>query len=259
MTQETWDAFICHSTSDKEGLVLPLAQGLKQAGFKIWLDDWCLEVGVSPSQSIGAGLRNSRYGIVILSRAFFAGNWPRREMARESASARVILPVWYQISVDDVKENEPLLADQVAAKSEEGIPAIVDRLTRVLRLGQSVSKPTPGAGYNSGEMPITWDTLTEFTQRVYPGLGIDRFWQTRLLADMDLETYRVIADIERAGRRAHGAVQAYQTENPSVFRTGTDYITKSPGLVDLCFRSRHSWAPETVKAFNQFAAKVAWA
>jgi hypothetical protein len=50
-------------------------------------------------QSIDSGLARSRFGIVILSEAFFAKHWPQRELdglaAREVDGVKVILPVWH--------------------------------------------------------------------------------------------------------------------------------------------------------------------
>jgi len=126
--ENKWDTFICHASEDKEAFVLALAQGLQKEGFKIWVDEWCLDVGDSISQSIEEGLRNSRYGIVVLSQAFFMKAWPKKELsallAKESTTARVILPVLYQLSFADVYTNAPLLADRVAAKSEDGLPQL---------------------------------------------------------------------------------------------------------------------------------------
>jgi len=112
--------------------VLPIARALRKRGFRIWLDDWCLEVGASLTRSIGEGLRTSRYGIVVLSPAFFRKRWPQEELAallaQERLEARVVLPVWFGLCAEEVREQAPLLADRVAAKSEDGIPRIVVRL-----------------------------------------------------------------------------------------------------------------------------------
>ena len=70
------------------------------------------------SQSIDRGLVNSRYGIVVLSEAFFAKNWPQYELngltAREMEGHKVILPVWHKVTKADVLQFSPTLADKVA-------------------------------------------------------------------------------------------------------------------------------------------------
>lgn len=92
-----YDAFISHASEDKASLVRPLARALRKMGFHIWFDEFELKVGDSLRQSIDKGLVNSRYGIVVLSKAFFAKNWPEYELnaltAREIEGRKVILPV----------------------------------------------------------------------------------------------------------------------------------------------------------------------
>jgi hypothetical protein len=71
-----YDAFICHASEDKKSIARPLAAALDELRFRVWYDEFELKVGDSLRQSIDKGLVNSRYGIVILSKAFFAKDWP---------------------------------------------------------------------------------------------------------------------------------------------------------------------------------------
>ncbi len=61
---------------------------------KVWYDEFTLRVGDSLRRSIDNGLKNSRYGIVVLSEAFFNKEWPQRELdgvfAREVNGEKVI-------------------------------------------------------------------------------------------------------------------------------------------------------------------------
>lgn len=254
-----WDAFVCHASEDKQRYVLSLANGLRQRGFRIWLDDWCLELGSSLTQSIENGLSHSRFGIVMLSHAFFMKKWPRQELStlmdRESVDARVILPIWCDVSLEDVRENAPLLADRVAAKYEEGLPTIIDRIVRVLEINSDKAADQS----DEKAVQVSWESLGELTKRLYPDMSVDEFWQTRLLADLDRTSFRSISDIERAAHRARSAVLAYAKDVPAFFQSGTDYLTKSLGFVDLCFRSRHNWNPMTRAAFLKYGHLVDWA
>lgn len=114
----SYDAFISHASEDKEDLVRPLAENLREAGFSIWYDEFQLKVGDSLRRSIDKGLANSRFGIVILSPSFFAKNWPQYELdglvAREMTSGKVVLPVWHKVSKNEVIGYSPSLADKVA-------------------------------------------------------------------------------------------------------------------------------------------------
>jgi hypothetical protein len=113
-----YDAFISHATEDKERFVRPLAKKLVALGHKIWYDEFELKVGDSLRQSIDRGLAVSEYGIVILSNAFFAKNWPQYELsglvAREIEGTKVILPIWYGINKTQIVRYSPPLADKVA-------------------------------------------------------------------------------------------------------------------------------------------------
>lgn len=113
-----YDAFISHATEDKEELVRPLAEKLREAGFSVWYDEFQLRVGDSLRRSIDKGLVNSRFGIVVLSSAFFDKNWPQYELdglvAKEMVGGKVILPLWHKVSKDEVMSYSPTLADRVA-------------------------------------------------------------------------------------------------------------------------------------------------
>ena len=72
-----WDIFISHAWKDKEAVARPLAEKLKQAGLKVWYDEFTLKIGDSLRRSIDRGLAESRDGVVILSKHFFAKEWPQ--------------------------------------------------------------------------------------------------------------------------------------------------------------------------------------
>jgi len=75
-----YDAFISHATEDKDTIVRELADLLLKKGYNIWYDELSLQVGDSLRKSIDLGLKNSRYGIIILSKAFFIKDWPNYEL-----------------------------------------------------------------------------------------------------------------------------------------------------------------------------------
>lgn len=117
-----YDAFISHASEDKNAIVRPLATAIQKMGFHVWYDEFELRVGDSLRQSIDRGLVNSRYGIVILSPAFFSKNWPQYELngltARELEGHKVILPVWHNVTKKDVLKFSPSLADKVATMTK---------------------------------------------------------------------------------------------------------------------------------------------
>ncbi|MEE9442238.1 MAG: toll/interleukin-1 receptor domain-containing protein [candidate division Zixibacteria bacterium] len=132
-----WDFFICHASEDKKEVVEPLAMELNNRGAKVWYDDWTLSIGDSLSQRIDDGLKNSKYGIVIISKAFFSKPWPQRELSglvqKEIKGNKVILPVWHKVDHDYVVSKSPTLADKLAGSTDKGISELA---TKILKSSQ---------------------------------------------------------------------------------------------------------------------------
>lgn len=131
-----YDAFICHASEDKRLLVRPLANVLTNMGYSIWYDEFELRVGDSLRRAIDHGLANSRFGIIVLSEPFFAKNWPQYELdgltARELEGQKVILPIWYQITKQDLLRYSPSLANKVGLdRSKLSIRKIANKLVDV--------------------------------------------------------------------------------------------------------------------------------
>ena len=129
---KTWDIFISHASEDKEAFVRNLANELSVMGLKVWYDEFTLTLGDSLRRSIDQGLANSRFGIVVLSKSFFSKEWPQRELdglvAKEISSGKLILPIWHNVSKEDVAAFSPILADRLAVSSDKGIEKVVKEI-----------------------------------------------------------------------------------------------------------------------------------
>jgi len=131
-----YDVFICHASEDKEEFVHELAVKLKAAGLNIFYDAMTLEWGDSLRQVIDHGLANSKFGVVVLSQAFFTKEWPQRELdglfGRELEGKSRILPIWHKISKDEVLRKSPMLAGKLALNTASlTIDEIVERLLEI--------------------------------------------------------------------------------------------------------------------------------
>lgn len=131
-----YDVFISHASEDKD-FAAPLAEALRSSGYKVWYDDFTLRLGYSLRQSIDEGVKNSRYGIVVLSKTFFDKNWTAYELNglinREMRGQKVILPVWRAMTAEEVSQHSPSIADRVAlATPPLSFEQIVARLKAVL-------------------------------------------------------------------------------------------------------------------------------
>ena len=75
-----YDVFISHAGEDKDAIVRPLAHALRERGVSVWYDEFSLRVGDSLRRSIDLGISNSRFGLVVLSKPFFAKGWSQYEL-----------------------------------------------------------------------------------------------------------------------------------------------------------------------------------
>lgn len=132
-----FDVFISHATEDKDAVVRPLAFALQERGLRVWYDEFELKIGDSLRQKIDQGIAKSRFGVVVLSHAFFAKGWPRYELdglvTMAVSGKQVILPLWHEISKDEVIRQSPSLADKVALRtSDYSIDEIAEEIAAVV-------------------------------------------------------------------------------------------------------------------------------
>lgn len=115
---ETHDVFISHASEDKDDFVRPLANALIGKGLNVWYDEMTLRIGDSLRQKIDRGLANSRVGLVVLSPSFISKGWTNYELdgivTRTVSGEQVLLPIWHNITKQQVVDYSPSLADKVA-------------------------------------------------------------------------------------------------------------------------------------------------
>jgi TIR domain len=132
-----WDVFISHASEDKELVARPLASLLRDRGLSVWYDEFSLKVGDSLSETIDRGLAASKFGVLILSPAFFAKPWPRRELrgltTREILmDQRILLPIWHEVSAEEVAAFSLPLADLYGVRTTLGLEDVADRIADVV-------------------------------------------------------------------------------------------------------------------------------
>ena len=182
------DVFICHASEDKDDFVRPLAQALREHRLDVWYDEFVLTVGDSLRETIDQGLARSRFGIVILSQHFFTKRWPSWELnglvARGNAGDRqTILPIWHNISRDEVLQYSPPLADLFAVPSSCGIEEVVRNLLRKIRPEEDSLVVARNFLIDKGLSPPSvtnewWLDLVEImeAQLRFPDLNLGRRW-----------------------------------------------------------------------------------
>jgi hypothetical protein len=135
--QPVWDVFLSYASEDRDRVATPLANYLITQGLNVWFDKLELKVGDSLRERIDHGLSQSRFAVVVLSKAFFQKQWTARELnglvQREMAGHRIILPVWHGVDETAVRQFSPPLADRFGASWSLGLEAVGRQLLTAIR------------------------------------------------------------------------------------------------------------------------------
>jgi len=136
-----WDAFISHASEDK-GFARTLVSRLVERGVAVWFDEETLKLGDSLRRSIDIGIKESRFGLVVLSPNFFKKSWTQWELdglvELSLGGESKILPVWLDIGANELRKVSPSLAGIVAVNANDGIKKVVDKIIERIN-------PTPRA------------------------------------------------------------------------------------------------------------------
>jgi len=139
-----YDVFISHAVEDKLAIANDLARGLEDAGLSIWYSGSELNAGDSIDKVIQEGLHRSRYGIVILSKNYLDKNWTMKElhflMSKEGPERKVILPVLYDVSPEDLAAKDINLADRYGLRADRGVDVLVKKLVAEINKGKQTEK-----------------------------------------------------------------------------------------------------------------------
>ena len=149
----TYDVFLSHSFKDRE-FVVRLAEDLQKAGFRVWLDQWNIQVGDSLAAAIDEAIRASRFLLIVMSPEYFKSAWGNQEwqygLANEvDADSVRLIPILYR----DCDVPPMLRAKQwVDFRDESQYRLVLDRLLRDLHslasdkplVPTSAEAPKPG-------------------------------------------------------------------------------------------------------------------
>lgn len=136
-SDKEYDVFISHASEDKEDVVRPLAKSLKEKGISVWYDEFELKIGDNLRRKIDQGLSKSRFGIVVISRAFIKKGWTNYEldglMTKAISGEQILLPIWHDITKQEVIDYSPSLADKVARNtSQETVEEIAEEIAEMI-------------------------------------------------------------------------------------------------------------------------------
>lgn len=175
---DKWDVFISYASEDGDW-VEELARGLELQGVRVWIDKTALTIGDNLRRSIDDGLANSRYGAVVLSKAFLRKSFPQHELdglfIKEMNSGKTILPIWHGVTAEEVRKYSLPLANKIAASSTDGVDEVVKQIVNVVKVGKGRSaspvlsssitaEPTPEPTASASDVEVTdvYDMLYKY-------------------------------------------------------------------------------------------------
>ncbi len=128
-------------TEDKDAVVRPLANALKNKNLSVWFDEFELKIGDSLRRKIDIGLAKSNFGIVVISRSFIKKGWTNYELdgliTKSVSGEQVLLPIWHDITKQEVVNYSPSLADKVARNTAVyTVYEIADEIADVIRISK---------------------------------------------------------------------------------------------------------------------------
>lgn len=143
MSTYKYDIFISYAVEDKLELAYPFCQHLENKGLKVWYSGRELRYGESIEKVVKEGLEKSRYGIILITPHYFQKKWTIKELyslwSMEHQGKNIILPVFHQVTHQDVAKHDPVLADRWAFTTDKGLAFIADEVEKVVK-AENVNK-----------------------------------------------------------------------------------------------------------------------
>ena len=119
-----YDVFISHANADKEELIEELYNSLDRLGVTIFYDKETLEWGDKFKDKILEGTKKSEFSIIVISENFFDREWTEKELVeflnRQNRNGqKLILPILHNITIEQLREKYPSIADIQAISSSK--------------------------------------------------------------------------------------------------------------------------------------------
>lgn len=123
LMQKQYDLFLSHANADKLSYVDDLYLELKKLGINVFYDKESLSWGDKWKDKIIKGTAESEFAIIVISKNFFDREWTERELneflnRQNTTGQKIILPLLYKITYEDLKERYPEIADIQAIQTD---------------------------------------------------------------------------------------------------------------------------------------------
>ncbi len=119
-----YDVFISHANEDKQSYIDELKNSLDKLNIKIFYDKDTLEWGDNWKDKILEGVKKAEFAIIVISENFFGREWTEKELGeflnrQNQNGQKIILPIIHNISVEQLKQRYPVIADIQALDSSK--------------------------------------------------------------------------------------------------------------------------------------------
>lgn len=132
LNRNEYDAFLSFAVEDKESVATPLFEALESRGLHIWYSGREFKLGVSIQDQVRVGLDKSHFGILLISPHYFKTNWTQKELgalwAKERDDHQIIIPVFHNISPEEVGNHDPHLAERWSVLTSKGLGKAADKI-----------------------------------------------------------------------------------------------------------------------------------
>ena len=123
-TLALYDVFISHANADKANYVDELKASLDKLKIEVFYDKDSLEWGDNWKSRILEGVAKAEFAIIVISENFFDREWTEKELTeflnRQNINGqKIILPILHNITVAQLKEKYPAVADIQALDSSK--------------------------------------------------------------------------------------------------------------------------------------------
>lgn len=146
-----FDAFISHSSKDKEKIVFELVQKLEKNNIDVWLDATEILAGDTILDAVEKGVATALCTILIITPAFFESFWTPVEigLALGKNSKHTLIPVLCNVSIEDVAQRFPtLLTLKYLRLDPDNIDACANELyDNIIKIKEKCEKDFPSLSF----------------------------------------------------------------------------------------------------------------
>ena len=119
-----YDVFISHANADKATYVDDLKKSLDKLNIQVFYDKDTLEWGDNWKNKILEGVKKAEFAIIVISENFFGREWTEKELSdflsrQNQNGQKIILPILHKISIAQLQERYPAIADIQALNSSK--------------------------------------------------------------------------------------------------------------------------------------------